>query len=356
MFLTIITFLIVLSLLVFVHEFGHFMAAKKTGIKVDEFGFGYPPRVWGKKIGDTLYSINLLPIGGFVKLQGEDAADLNQVKDPKHSFVHKSKKVRALVIVAGVIMNFLLAVLVFSVVYTKMGIPTMTDKVNVVGLLPGAPAQQAGIKEKDVVFSVAGEKVDDTGQFIEITKRFTGQLLQIGVQRNGESLTFEVVPRESPPEGEGPLGLIVSSMEMKFYPFWQMPFRGAVEGFKEALAWLALIVGALGGMLYQLITSASVPKDLAGPVGIFQITGQAAQAGVLTVLQFIGILSVNLAVLNILPLPALDGGRLLFIIIETVTGRRVQANAERWVHQIGMLLLLLLFLLITWNDLRRIFN
>lgn len=377
MLLTIITFLIILSILILAHELGHFLVAKKTGIKVEEFGFGLPPRVVSLKFGETEYSLNLLPIGGFVKLAGEDVEETEKQRnrETEKQFWAKSKKVRTAVIISGVLMNFLLSVFAFSIIYTKLGIPTKTDQVKIVGIAPGSPAEKQGLKENDVVLFAGGEKIKDTQSFVEVTKEYAGKKMTLEISREkdnpckegvlgaypgfeisckGENLVFSIIPREKPPEGEGPLGVAISQVEMKFYPLWLMIPRGIGEGFKEAFAWTGLVAGALVSMLWKLITSGTLPKDVAGPVGIFQITGAVAKTGILSVLQFLGILSVNLAVINILPLPALDGGRLLFIVIEAITGKRSHVGFERWVHTIGMAILLFLILLITINDIVRI--
>lgn len=356
MLLTIITFLIVLSLLIFVHELGHFLVARRAGIEVEEFGFGLPPRILGIKRGETVYSLNWLPIGGFVRLAGEDeeGGEGEKARGREGMFWAKSKRARAAVIVAGVLMNFLLSVVAFAVIYTKFGIPTQTETVRIAGMAPFSPAAEAGILQGDVVISAGGEQIRNTQIFVEVTQKFAGRQMELGIVRQDERMVFAVVPRANPPEGEGPLGVAISDTEIKFYPLWEMPARGIVEGLKEAFAWTGLIAVGLGTMFWQLISAGTVPKDVAGPVGIFQITGHVAQGGVFAVLQFLGVLSANLAVINILPIPALDGGRLLFIGIEVITGRRVKARVERWTHQIGMILLLFLILLVTYNDILRV--
>jgi regulator of sigma E protease len=377
MLLTLIAFIIILSILVFVHEFGHFIVAKKTGIKVEEFGFGYPPRIWGKKIGETIYSVNALPVGGFVKLLGEELGEKVDERDKGRTFYSKSKKVRVMALLAGVTMNFILAVMAFTIIYIKIGIPTQTDKVIVVGVAENSPAAEAGLKEKDIIVAVEGQKLSDNEAFIQMTKEKAGQKLILEVKRERENpcqekvlggvpgreiscregnLLVTVVPRENPPEGEGPLGVAISQMEMKFYPFWQMPIRGSIEGFKEAFAWTRLILEFIGQMIFRLFTLGEVPRDVAGPIGIFQVTGSAVQSGWLSVLQFLGMLSVNLMVINILPFPALDGGRLVFIGYEAVTGRRPKPAIERWINTAGMAFLLLILFLVTINDLLRIIN
>lgn len=357
MILTVFTFLIVLSVLILVHEFGHFLAARRAGIKVEEFGFGYPPRLAAKKIGETVWSINWLPFGGFVRLFGEELAEqrgLKRGKTLKGAFWAKSKKARTTVIVAGVLANFLLAVVLFSVVYSYSGIPTKTSQVRIIGILSNSPASKGGLKENDVILQVDEERLNDLNHFIKLIDEKKGEQVKLLVEREEGELALWITPRESPPEGEGPLGVVVSDVEMKKYPFWQMPFRGIIEGFKEAFGWAVLILRALGKMLVNLIIQRVVPKDVAGPVGIFQITGLVAKSGLLAVLQFIGVLSVNLAVINILPFPALDGGRLAFVIYEAVTRRRPKPSVEKWVNAAGMAFLLLLIILVTFNDIRRL--
>lgn len=352
MILTVITFLIVLSVLVLVHELGHFLVAKRAGIKVEEFGFGLPPRIFGKKIGETVYSLNWLPFGGFVKLYGEELENGKGVK----AFWAKSKIARTAVIVAGVLANFLLAIVVFSLVYSFSGIPTKTNKIIIAGVLANSPAEKIGLKEGDVVLAVDDEKLTALDRFLKLIDQKKGQPVKLLVvrEKDNNQLIFRMTPRENPPQGEGPLGVAVSDTEIKKYPFWQMPVRGTIEGFKEAFGWTMVVVTGLGKMLVNLFVHGTVPKDVAGPVGIFQITGVVAKSGILNVLQFIGVLSVNLAVINFLPFPALDGGRLVFIAYEAITRRRPKPSLERWVNAAGMVTLLFLILLVTINDIARL--
>lgn len=372
MILTIVLALLVLSLLILVHEIGHFLVAKKAGIKIEEFGLGYPPRMVAKKIGETVYSLNWILFGGFVKLYGEELEESKLIKDKKRSFWSKSKKARAGVIVAGVLANFLLAIVCFSIVYSFAGIPTKTEEVRVVGLVEEAPGIEAGLKEGDVILSVDETEVKDIDFFIDLVEEKKGQEVKLKIEREEDNpcleenqaesnfscqednLILSLVPREEPPEGEGALGILISEMEMKKYPLWQMPFYGTREGFKEAFAWTGLVIGGVGKMFGNLATKGQIPKDIAGPVGILQITSTVAQSGLLTIIQFIGVLSINLAVLNILPFPALDGGRLLFIGYELITGRKPKAKIEQWVNFVGLTILMFLLVLVTVNDVRRI--
>lgn len=381
MFLTLIAFLFTISVLVFVHEMGHFLAAKKSGIKVEEFGFGIPPRVWGKKVGETVYSLNLLPIGGFVKLFGEERDTKREIHNTKYiiqdteykrAFWAKSKRTRVVVVTAGVLMNVLLAVFAFWVIYMGLGIPSKTDKVMVVGVIEGSPAAEAGIKVDDVVVEVEGEEIESVDHFIEIVEENKGKGIEMTLgRRSGEDTSdggppirwnsreveefvkVQVAPRQDPPEDEGPLGVVISQVEPKFFPFWQMPFVALRESLKETFGWAIAVSGGVAQMVWQLIRTGQAPKDIAGPIGIFQVTGMVARQGIYSVLQFLGILSVNLAVINILPFPPLDGGKLLFIGIEGVFGRKVTPKIEKWTQNFGVILLLLLMLWITINDISR---
>jgi len=353
--LSLIVFLVTLWILILAHELGHFLMAKKAGIKVEEFGLGYPPRLWGKKFGETLYSINLLPLGGFVKLYGEELQERKKNRlNLGKAFWAKSKKARVAVIVAGVLANFLLAVLAFSIVYSIMGIPTKTKKVMIIGVTPASPAQKAGLHEEDLVLSVDSQEVKGIDHFIRLIDQKKNQPIWLKVARGEKEMNFSLVPRAEPPENEGPLGVVISDVQMKHYPVWQMPFRGAIEGFKEAFVWTGLVLGSLKKMIFDLVGKGEIPKDIAGPIGIFQIAGGVAQSGFLAILQFIGILSVNLAVINFLPFPALDGGRLMFIVYEVLTKKKPKPEFEHWINAVGMSLLLLLILVISINDVRRI--
>lgn len=372
MFLTIIVFLVTLSTLILVHEFGHFLAAKKAGIRVQEFGFGYPPRIFAKKINQTVYSLNWILFGGFVRLCGEELEEAVKEKS-KYAFWVKSKKARTVVILSGVLANFLLAIFGFSVVYSVAGIPIKTEQIRIISIVPESPADKMGFKENDLVLKVEGQPLSDLDQFTKLIEEKKGSQVKILVKREKDNpclkkvlgggvgfscqnsnLLFFVTPRSEPPEGEGPLGIVISNIVMKKYPYWQMPARGTIEGLKEAFAWTALIVHSLGKMLVDLLARGVIPREVAGPIGIFQITSAIAQTGILNILQFIGILSVNLAIINILPFPALDGGKLIFVGYELITRRRPKPSLERWVNTAGMTILIFLILLVTINDVLRL--
>jgi regulator of sigma E protease len=355
MLVSILIFLIVLSILVLVHEAGHFLVAKHAGVRVEEFGFGLPPRIIGKRIGETFYSINALPFGGFVRLNGEQNEE--DITDPRRAFLNKNKRTRALIVIAGVIMNFILAIVAFAVVYSASGIPRDTGKLKVIDITAGSPAQVAGIVVGDVITKVGKDSVNTSTDFTNKISAAKGKSTVFEIQRTlaGQSSTIRVslTPRENPPSGEGPLGITYTTMEIYYPPIFLRPFYGIFYGFKDAIFWGQTIVLGLWGLIAGLFKGIA-PEGVSGPVGIFAVTTEAAKSGVITLINFLGILSVNLAILNILPFPALDGGRLLFIGIEAVTGRKVSSRVEGTIHSIGMIILLLLLLAITIGDVRRL--
>jgi regulator of sigma E protease len=348
-----IIFLIVLSILVIVHEFGHFIMAKRAGVMVEEFGFGLPPRLFGKKFGETLFSINALPFGGFVKLYGEQ--DEEGVTNPKRAFLNKNKRIRISVIVAGVVMNFILAIFAFAIVYSFSGIPRDTKNLKVVDVTAGSPAQAAGVIVGDVISKVGKDEVTTVTGFISKVGEQKGKNVTFEIIRNGNTIKQQIKPRENPPAGEGALGVTITTTEIYFAPIWQRPFYGIYYGFKEALFWGQTIAVGLWTLIAGLFKG-QVPQDVSGPVGIFAVTTQAAKGGILVLINFIGILSVNLAILNILPFPALDGGRLLFIAIEGLIGKKVLPKVESTIHAIGMIILLLLIVAITYHDIQRLIS
>lgn len=362
MLITIIVFLAVLSILVLIHELGHFFVAKKLGIKVEEFGFGLPPKVFGIKRGETVYSINLLPIGGFVKLYGEDEAgggsvkvrsEKLEVRDKERAFYARPVWQRAAVVVAGVFMNFVLAVVLISYLFTVQGVSTPGDKVIVSGVLKNSPAEKAGLKEGDQIISIEGQKVVQPGQVIDATKKYLGKKVSLRVIPRGQTQPKEIsiTPRKDYPSNEGPMGVSISqNAVVTKYSWYKAPFLGTFEALK--MSWL--IVQGLGMVLWQLVTSGAVPKGVAGPVGIAQLTGQFVQIGTNAVLSLVALLSLNLAVLNILPIPALDGGRFAFILVEALTGKKANPKWEGYAHAVGMALLLGLIALITFHDVIRV--
>ncbi|MEK7525251.1 MAG: M50 family metallopeptidase [Patescibacteria group bacterium] len=356
-----VIFLAILSVLVLVHEWGHYIFAKIFGVKVDEFGFGLPPRartLFTRK--GTLFSLNWLPIGGFVKLYGEEYSKGDELLAGENGrFYDQPARARAVILTAGVMMNFLLGIGLFAAVYSFVGIPVKTERVRIVEVVVDSPAAAAGLAIDERVvefrFGEKTERITGTTQLVKlVTERAGNEVGLLVVDRAGNERLVKVTPRKDPPEGQGALGVVLSNVELTKYPWWQMPFRGAVVGLSEAIAWGRDIAGGLGKMVYGLVTGKGVPKDLAGPVGIYQVSGQVIKQGVLATIQFIGILSVNLAVLNILPFPALDGGRLIFLGVEKLIGKKRKNLVEGYVNTAGMVFLLSVMALITVRDIWRL--
>ncbi|MBI2935318.1 MAG: site-2 protease family protein [Chloroflexi bacterium] len=369
MILTILIFLAVLALLVLVHELGHFLTAKAYGIKVLEFGFGFPPRILGVRRGETVYSINLIPLGGFVKLLGEE-----DPSDPR-SLAGKSVLTRFLVLFAGPGMNVLLPIVLFSIVF-MVPQKAVNGRVQIQGVSAGSPAALAGVKPGDIVVKVDGTPVANHQELIYQVALNLGStttwelvrekpLLQQAPQLGGEpglvpppppaaseTLFVKVTPRWKPPEGQGHVGVIIATVNPRVvalsYPFWEAVPRA----FKRTGETLVLFRNEITSW----IIGASRPQ-LAGPIAIAQATGEVAQMGWGATLQFTALLSLFLAIMNILPIPALDGGRLLFVGIEWVRrGKRISPQREGLVHLVGFIVLLCVVAVISYFDISRILS
>jgi len=357
--ITALVFIIILAVLVFVHELGHFLIAKKFGVKVEEFGFGFPPRLWGIKKGGTIYSINWIPFGGFVKIFGEDGGD----KNDKQSFVSKKIWQRTSVLLAGAIMNIVLAVFLLSLGFT-VGLPWAIDdsenivdaKVQITQISLGSPAELAGIKTGDIILGASSqaeklsnlEKVIDLQNFIDRNK---DQEVLIDLRRGQDILTFKLIPRKSPPVGEGAMGVGLARISKVVFPWYRAIWEGLMTAFD--LIWLTL--SSLGILIWQLFSHGRVAGEITGPVGIYSITGQAAQMGFVYILQLAALLSINLAVINVFPFPALDGGRVLFLLIEKIKGSPVSERIERTIHSAGFVFLILLMVVVAFKDIGKLF-
>ena len=365
---TAIIFFIILSILIFVHEFGHYIVARLFGVHVEEFGFGLPPRLWGKKIKGTIYSLNWLPIGGFVRLAGEDAdeTDIKSVKADNSKkkidtyFWAKSKTARSLILLAGVFMNTLLAVGITTVLLTR-GVIEPTGVVRVEQVTPGSPAEDVGVLVNDRISSVTS--TDEKGEtkvvivtvpsdVITFMNEKKGKTVSITLMRAGQEIILTTTPRANPPEGQGPLGVTITDLEKHVYSWREAPVKAVKINAQRV--WQMLT--GLGSVIGRLVTGGKIAEgEVAGPIGIAQVTGEAVKYGFDAVLEFMSILSLNLALLNVLPFPALDGGRLAFVVLEKM-GRKARPQLERTIHQIGMLFLLGLMALISLQDILRIFH
>ena len=346
MVITIVAFLGILVVIILVHELGHFITAKASGVRVDEFGLGFPPRLLSVRRGETLYSLNAIPLGGFVKMAGEE--------DPKvpRSLASKSIGTRLLVLSAGSLMNFLLPLLLFSIAFM---IPhnLVMGQVMIKEVAPDSPAARAGIKPGDTVLSVNEQPVNNNGDLYRYIQLNLGKEITILVQH--DDLTTEnvqVIPRWKPPKGQGATGIVISTSDptviRQHYPFWKAIPMGVITCIETFVLFKNAIVSMIIGV---------APVELAGPVGIAQLTGEVAKAGISPLLEFAAFLSINLAIINIFPLPALDGGRIAFVLLEGVRrGKRISPKREGLIHFIGFTMLMAVIVAITYQDIIRIIS
>ena len=378
MFLTIIVFVLILGLLIFVHEFGHFIVAKRAGIRVEEFGFGFPPRLFGVKRGETIYSINLLPIGGFVRIYGEMGPEPEKnrskknkpvdkeafEKEEERAFYKKPAGTRAKITVAGVVMNLLLAAFLLGIGHW-LGLPTIIGddqaanlketKIQITQVAFDSPAEQAGIQIGDTITELRitnhESRINKVSQIQDFINSHQGEEITLVIQRGDEILEKNLVPRIDFPAEEGSIGVGLVRTAIVSYPWYQ----ALIKGITSTVNLLWVMVSVFAGLIWQLISTGQLAVDIAGPVGIYALTGQAAKLGFIYILQLAALLSINLAILNILPFPALDGGRLLFILIEKIKGSPVSQKIERAVHTVGFVILILLMVAVTWRDIARFF-
>ncbi|MFH1867171.1 MAG: site-2 protease family protein [Patescibacteria group bacterium] len=360
MFIAIIVFIAILALLVLAHELGHFYTARKLGVNVQEFGIGFPPRLFRFKRRDTVYSINLLPLGGFVKLKGESGESRG---DPD-SFASQKAWKRSIILVAGVSMNIVLAFFLLTIGFTS-GLPTIVDqnnltqardvKIQIFNVLPDSPAAQAGIKIGDTVVNIDGETFNN----LEVMQDYIAshenvimlvKIVGIGQGELEDGKVVEVAPQVIDQSGgRAVIGVTLIQSGIIAYPWYQSIWMGAkATGF----LFYDTVVG-FGTVIKNLITEQKAGIEVAGPVGIAVLTGQVVNLGWIYVLQFAALLSVNLAIINILPFPALDGGRLLFVIIEKIRRKPNNQKIEAIIHTFGFGLLMLLVLVITYKDIMR---
>jgi regulator of sigma E protease len=316
MLFTIIVFLLILSLLIFVHELGHFVMARRVGAKVEEFGFGFPPRIFGIHRGETIYSLNWIPIGGFVKILGEDGED----RDNPRSINSKSIWQRAQVSSAGVIMNFILAAALLSIGYA-IGLPAIVDnnqnnslknpKIQITEVIADSPAAKAGMKIGDEITGIKNYEsgvinVEDVQNFVSEHK---GEEIILTIERGQEEINLSVVPRENFPDNEGPMGIGLAKTAIVSYPVHEAIYQGV----KATINLTILIIVLFAKLIWGIITTGHLIFEIGGPVAIVSLTGDAAKMGFIYLLQFTALISINLAVINALPFPALDGGHLFFL-------------------------------------------
>lgn len=365
--MTVLIFILVLAALIFVHELGHFLVAKKSGIKVSEFGLGLPPRVWGKQVGETLYSINAIPFGGFVKIFGEDPHIENISPEEKNrSFYYKPKWIQAAVLSAGVIFNIIFAwlllsfgfILGFSAPANYLSYAEVQNpEVVVLQALDGFPAKEAGLKSGDTILFVgSGEKSLQGEELIPenisnlISNSKPNENIELLIKR-GEDRKSVIIEPVSNEQGQRMIGI---SMDM--VGIIKLPIHLALyEGARATVLLTSQTVIGLGTFLWNIVSFNSDFSQVSGPVGVASMVGEASSLGFVFLLSFIALISINLAVINLVPFPALDGGRLLFVLVESIIRRPLPGSFVRWTNGLGFLLLLILMFTITIKDVLKLF-
>lgn len=344
MLISAIAIVFVFGILVLVHEFGHFITAKKTGMRVDEFAIGFGPKLVSYKKGETVYSIRAIPLGGFNKIAGmergmdEDAGD--------RAYWARPVWARMIVILAGSFMNFVLPIIIFIGIFFFSGIQTPSNEPVLGKVVSNEAAAQAGLQEGDRIMSVNGTDVDSWVGFVNTIKDKDGQVLKIEYMRAGEVKNASVVPKYDEQAKRALIG-VTSPVNTQHIGF----VDSVVLGFVTVGNIIYQMYGALAGMI-----TGSVSAELSGPVGVAQMTSQAAHLGLVPLLQFAALLSLNLAIINLLPIPALDGGHFIVLLVEAIRGKAIDTKYVHYIQMAGIVLLLSLMFFATAQDVGRLFG
>lgn len=355
---TVIIFLIVLAVLIFVHELGHFLAAKLFDIRVDAFAIGFGPRLFSWKRGETVYSLRLIPFGGYVKIFGENPDEESIFgPDSKRSIANKSRWQQAIVLIAGITFNFIFAWLLYITIFTT-GVTATTDgfeqyenrftnsRIMITEIMPGSPAEKANIKVGDIVSKIdenAGERMENIQKYINSKGSNT---VRFDVLRNGQNISTEVVPTTGLIDGKYAIGIAMQDVVDLKLPF----FTAIYEGLRYTVVMIKDTAVGLYSFFAGIIRGTANFSDVAGPIGIAGIIGNAAELGFTYLLMITAIISINLGVINLLPFPALDGGRILFVAIEGIIRRRIPVKFTNIVNTVGFVLLMALMILVTYKD------
>ena len=349
----IFAFIVVLGVLVFFHELGHFLVARLFGVGVEKFSLGFGPRIFGKKVGITDYRVSAIPLGGYVKMVGEDpTSELEPEKIPV-SFTHKHVFKRILIVAAGPFFNFLLAAIVFFGIFIISG--TYILKPTVGKVEAGAPAYQAGLQEGDYIQAIDGMAVSSWEDMAQIITESNGRTLMFSIKRAGERLDREITPISRVSKnifgedvGRYVIG-IASAGDIENHDM------GLLEAFTESIVQTYHISKLTILSVVKIIQGSLSSKNLGGPIMIAELAGQQARQGAASLVFFIALLSINLAIINFLPIPVLDGGHILFFLIEALTGRPVNTRMREIAQQAGIFILIMLMIFVFYNDITRIF-
>jgi regulator of sigma E protease len=352
---TILSFIVVLGIIVFVHELGHFLAAKSVGIRVETFSLGYPPKMIGKKYGETEYRLSWIPLGGYVKMSGmidEGGGGESTLTGAPWEFASKNPLQKLWTVLAGVLMNFILAVLIFTGITAFKGVPEYAGA-EIGSITVGGPAEAAGLQNGDRIVSIDGVPVVEWEELVaQIHPRLEEQL-QILYERDGETAEVAVTTqiREMEIDGEWQeVGLIGIAPQYSFRP------ATASEILVSGVVGTTRLIGLVWTSVKMLVTGRASVKDLGGPVLIAKMSGDSAREGLAHFLNFIAFISINIGCLNLLPVPALDGGHAVIILAEGIVRRELPSKLKLALQQAGMILLLGLILFIIWNDVQRVFD
>lgn len=364
MFFEIIIAIITLLLLVVLHELGHFALAKKFGVKVEEFGVGLPPRIFGKKIGETIYSLNLIPFGAFVRLFGEQ----ENISEPR-SFNSKPIWQRALIVLGGVLMFWIVAWILLSITMC-LGTPTVISddmnenlinpKIQIVAVAPNSPASNADIKPGDSIKEISVfepefkiYEINKVKDIQELTEVYKGQEIILSIERGDKIFETKLIPRISPPQGEGAIGVGLARTAIVSYPLHQAIIQGGIETYNFTKA----TIQGWGIVFSSLFNHKGMPAgvQLMGPIGVFDLFAQMTSLGFVYFLRFTALISVFLALFNILPIPALDGGKLVFLGIEAIRKKPISQEVEQKITGFFFFLLIFLMIIVTFKDIQRLF-
>lgn len=345
----IVAFILVFGAIVFVHELGHFLAAKAVGVRPFEFAIGFGPALWSRRWGETIYYLRVIPLGGYVRLLGMDPMEEEGGAGDKHkqnpedlddprSFARKPLWARLFIIAAGPLMNFVFAALLFMALAATIEVPLTVYRVE-----PGSPAAEAGIEAGDVLLSVAGEKVDDPRDVNRIVNPRPGVPMEVRLRRDGQERTLTVTPRVLHGSDVALLGVQLSGQ----------PRLGGLAALRAGIAqtWYTTvgIITALGKMVVR-----QAPADISGPIGIFQLVGESARQGLPYVVSLAALLNVNLGLINLLPIPILDGGWLAVFGFEAIRRRPLRPEQRGWAQMVGLVLIVMLMLFATYKDIARL--
>jgi regulator of sigma E protease len=349
MLITLVSFFLILIVVILVHELGHFFTAKLFKVRVDEFGIFLPPRIFGFKKGETIYSLNWIPFGGFNKLAGEE--------DPAipGGLAAKSIPVRLLVLSAGSIMNILLPVILLCIAFMIPHLESMPldttakSQVLVMEIVANSPASKTNIKVNDTILNANGQEVQNVMSFEAIVKANYGKEITVTVKHSdGNIEVVKVIPQANAPASQGATGLAITNAVKKTDSFW----AAIPDGIRSYWNMIVLFKDGIVGMI-----KGTVPVNVTGPVGLAQLTGEIVKTGIANLLSFAAVISLNLGIINIFPIPAMDGGRNVFVLLEWVRrGKRVSPKTEGLIHTIGFMLLMVLFVVISYHDILRIIS